>query len=717
MGEFDDVLAAEPGEEWADFDAGLDLCPQVELAPLAAELCLPNAWVELRGDVPETAVDASVDLTDERLAPWQGAPRVVLTVGRVDGGFELVDQELGVVASVADEHDLTGALVDTLASTAARTDPTTVHLAAANLELDLDGERVGVLLVDPDDRRRHQLVVGLIAAGAAYLGADSAELLAGSRTTFALPTPMLLGRNAAGSAARGSGPGRWVPGSQVGRVVPWATTRLVVLVDPLGRDGDGDRDRDGDMLDGDMVTELAPADGLVELLHRAGCLERHGADVLDMLAAVASDSRFLRLRYDPADPLSCDQAITELCAVRPVGDRRLVVVHHLASADGTALRVMSTGTGGVVAASDRPSALAISSDELEALERRCLLGRSDPADSATLARLQDEGVRLPDPRSARPLPLEAFGLPNVPTGAVAAELWSSTSAPATAVSKGASARAGTRPVLGAIGAAVRRGALELDDVDSQQVLDEHDAAQAAAALVDRVLRDVLDRLDDVGVAPIVVGAVVVAHDGVLPPEFTDVERVDLLVDVDEAPRVVDELVAADFSETPAAETPAASNGIGHVGDPMVLTSPDGVPVRLHVRLSVGPFSELVDHDEIRDRSVPVWLAGRWCRSLHPQDRFVLAGLQLDLRGGAHSVQELRELVVTAPRVGSLMASALDASDRWGATRNVLSALRVVDSELPGLPQWLTVRSRHPESNGSRRRGWRSRRVERRRALR
>ena len=70
MGEFDDVLAMEPGDDWAAWDewaAGQGTGALVDLAPLVAELRLPHARVHLRGAVPPEVLDTFADLADPTL--------------------------------------------------------------------------------------------------------------------------------------------------------------------------------------------------------------------------------------------------------------------------------------------------------------------------------------------------------------------------------------------------------------------------------------------------------------------------------------------------------------------------------------------------------------------------------------------------------------------------------------------------------------------------
>ena len=113
---------------------------------------------------------------------------------------------------------------------------------------------------------------------------------------------------------------------------------------------------------------------------------------------------------------------------------------------------------------------------------------------------------------------------------------------------------------------------------------------------------------------------------------------------------------------------------------------------------------MVDHDDLALRSVPLPLGDRFVRGLHPDDRFIWACICAD---GARPPQlhQLRQVVLAAPRSRSTMASALEISAQWGATRTVLAAVRAAADVLPGVSPWLLERSvRSPDQPRRRRRG-------------
>ena len=213
---------------------------------------------------------------------------------------------------------------------------------------------------------------------------------------------------------------------------------------------------------------------------------------------------------------------------------------------------------------------------------------------------------------------------------------------------------------------------------------------AQRAQAEEALERLVGLLEGAGSVPVVLGDVVQAHDGLLPLDATVADRVDLLVEHAEVEGLAELLDANGYELAP--------QRVGAAGSSVAWTDPDGVLVVLHWQLAVGPFGELVDHDVLLDRSVPCDIRGRWYRALHPEDRFVLACVRAGM-AQRPTVDQLRSVVLTAPRDELMMAAALEASERWGATRVVLSAIRAADSALPGIAPWLVARAR-PGATGA-----------------
>ena len=76
-------------------------------------------------------------------------------------------------------------------------------------------------------------------------------------------------------------------------------------------------------------------------------------------------------------------------------------------------------------------------------------------------------------------------------------------------------------------------------------------------------------------------------------------------------------------------------------------------------------------------------------------------VQLDQASSPPTVQDLRDVVLSAPRIEAHMAEALEASERWGATLSVVASLRRVHPVMPGLSPWLVERAERTDRSHGR----------------
>ena len=689
MGEFDDVLAMEPGDEWENHVVGATADAEVTHGPLQATLRLPNALVELRGAVPADVLEVLSDLCDERLELLGDAPTLRLTVTE-DGDRWSVVGAGGTEA--VDDADLARALVRRLDGLAVDTDPMRLHLAVACVRL---GDQ-GVVLVSAaaDDRDGAGDELTLVVAELLELGADFVttgllSLLPGSRTVFGHPSPPSTSTHPP------------VRASTAAPVVPVTRIDHVIVLGGAG----------------DAAATLDPAEAVIALLGAALDTERLGPAALDVVTHAVSAA--ICTRVSGAEPAATAAAVAAaVSSSSPSRPARLCVVHRF-DVDGNAqldrsevgptgepvpaavqrarrsLRVARLGSSGVLLDGASGTLVAITAEELDTLED-LLVTTAKPSHHAALARLAEAGVRVPTGRSARTVPgVESYGLPNCPAGTVAMAMW--TGDPARAA-LAASSEPGA-DVPGAVAQAVERGAVVPEPAAQGAILDRHALARQVVAVVESTLSDVLDVAERHGVVPLVLGSGVLAHDAMLPEDFTDAEQVDLLLEPDSLPVLAEALVAEGYDVV----EPGPSDGSdAPTVVELVSTGEVRVAVRLRARLAVGPFAALVNHEEFHDRSVPVRIAGRWCRTLHPEHRFVLTCVQLDLDASRSTVQDLRDVVLSAPRIEAHMAEALEASERWGAVGSVLTSLRRVQAVMPGLSPWLVERAERDEGRRSRR---------------
>ena len=210
MGEFDDVLAMEPGDEWDDHVIGGPPDADEIHGPVRSVLRLPNALLELRGEPPDDVIDTLDDLTDERLELLGEVPTLTLSLRR-DGESWVLGGDGGTTAVPDAGDDLLRSVVARLDRLAVETDPLRLHLDVAAVRRGehgivlvdarpaaLDGQVVHVgsssaVGVGPSSRDDRALVVAdLLELGADFVTADLVTLLPGSRTVFGHPSPPYL---------------------------------------------------------------------------------------------------------------------------------------------------------------------------------------------------------------------------------------------------------------------------------------------------------------------------------------------------------------------------------------------------------------------------------------------------------------------------------------------------------------------------------------------
>jgi hypothetical protein len=666
MGEFDDVLAMEPGDEWDDYDPTDHSGPLVEQAPLVAALHAPAATLELRGQVPDELVAALQPLTamPEVRSPHHvvmaveiaevdgdGAPGAGGAAGAPTQRWGIVDHERGELGRTGPVDELAGSLSDQLVAAARRADVRQQLLAVAAVRL-RDGR--GVVVVEPDRARRHRLVGALVAAGAGYLGADHVVAMPGSRTVLACPTPLL--------DPQGPGPAD---------VVPCSSVDLVVVPDPDRSDT--------------SVEALARAHGAARVLAATLPDATDAPEVVRVVASLAAGAGVWSVAAgDPAAFAASIDAIgapapRELVTLRrPQRDRDELVLVRLA--DGAALVDLSSHV-----------VLEIDPSELAAVDSLgWSTGLAAEQQSDVLDALAGAGIDLRPAavaRGVRPPGPQTYGLPDAPRGAAGAAAWSAQELAPWA----------SEPTVAAwLEQAARRGELHPDPDTLSTLRATAELVDARKRAAEAVACEVVDSLDELGVVPLVVGSLVLAHDGPAPAELFEVDELDLLVATDQlhhARQVLAELPGA-VIDAPADgpvggdERPASAPVVVAITRDATTTS-----VTLRDRLAAGPFGELVDHDELHDRAVPFRLGARWVSGLHPDDRFVLACVQSVAAGAA--LGERRDVVLEAPSSRDGMAAVLEASARWGSTRTVLEAIRTVDAQLPGLAHWLVERATRP----------------------
>ncbi|MGB6057688.1 MAG: hypothetical protein WBF71_05440, partial [Microthrixaceae bacterium] len=205
---------------------------------------------------------------------------------------------------------------------------------------------------------------------------------------------------------------------------------------------------------------------------------------------------------------------------------------------------------------------------------------------------------------------------------------------------------------------------------------------------------------------VILGDFVDSLDGVLPPHFTDVKDLNLLVPAEIADELVEILETLGIVREPVTLTTTSLESgrtlaLGRVGE-------GSVKLELYRTLASGPFGVLVDPGEFHRTAVPFRVGERWASALHPAHRFIHACVRFD--GASRNDMGLaRSVILNAPRTSALSNQMLDMAERWGATATVLSVLAELDKVLPGVPASLSsvAAGRTDRSKRNRRIGRRS----------
>jgi hypothetical protein len=724
----DDEVDEEWDAAWEAYARGAETSSSAPPAPLRAVLRLPAGLVEVRGEVSDEVLGHFVDLQVDPAAPTvAAAPSVaadaptlddggrgsvaVLTVrpGATDDDWHLElsmgasrtgtagtgaptstsagtvagpdaaragTEELPPVSRGSGDSELVDGIVAALERCSSTVDPGHLHLDAACVDL----AGVGVVLCGEDRDARDLLLTALLARpGAAYLTSDDVVAQPGTRTVTGTPMPFRV----PGAAAP-------VPASTLAPIVSHCLVGVIVVLD--GAEA------------GVRPLEHAAA---VELLaeHVRSTTSAPGLR-MELLPGMVAGATCTALGDTPVD-----DAVGAIAALGPP-ERRALVVPFVDD------RVDPPGNRrGRRAAPERPPVQRMARFDRGAVLDDGVTIRAIPSAQA------DEFERRVLPSLGERCRPEAFGLANCPIGPVAREAWQGMSilddlggSTASGAEQGADesrdaavtsngpdedgAPRGELPT-GVAAELLSRNLIESDDAQRARVAERHIRARGRTEQAVRVVQQLLDVAERIGVEPVVVGALVQAFDGPLPEHFTDVDRVDLLVRKEHLDELTEELETRGW----VLEARSLSVSSHVVGSERRLHHPDQptVHVELHRTLASGPFGELVDPEEFHRDAVPFRLGDRWARSLRPEHRFVHACLQADRVDASEGLAELRDVVSSAPRVDERMAQAMECSARWGATTSVLAVVRHADARLPGVPARLAARSTSDGGRSARRR--------------
>jgi ATP-dependent Clp protease adaptor protein ClpS len=175
MGDFDDVLAMEPGDEWDDHDSAVGAGPPARREPPVAELHAPAATIELRGEVPGELMDALGPLRalPAPVSPHRAVATLEVAPTERDQRWGLIDHDGGEVGLTGTAAELAAVLGDRLVDMARTADARHLVLPFAGVQL---GDGRGVVVLDDDFNTFQHVVETLVRIIPAMLPDKAWEL-------------------------------------------------------------------------------------------------------------------------------------------------------------------------------------------------------------------------------------------------------------------------------------------------------------------------------------------------------------------------------------------------------------------------------------------------------------------------------------------------------------------------------------------------------------
>lgn len=672
-------------------------------------LRLPNAHVQITGDLPAEVSDGLHDLADRRLHVDWYAPLYIIEISTCAGGW-LVSRGLSggdastggltIAPLVAGEApiDLLDMLVGQLNRLSFGSDPSRLHLHGAAVELD----GTGILLGGASGSGKSTVTLELLRKGAEYLTDETLSLAPGSRTVFAYPKPITLkaasidyltGEREDGRARYAALPtarnGRaHVKASSFSEINPFTQIGIVVLVRYSASERPSLRQMSaaeacvrlvGDSMD---AVRLGPGalEAVASIVSGATAWELvygEAAEAADLVSeirpplrrgfTVFHDSSVLEVDRDLPDPGAKAQSRQGECAARSTDKVRVVRF------DGSA--VLHSGTTGTL--------MVLEETEIDAIES---LGRSSSfrgTDSrqdanSVLARVQAEvGGKV----LRRPIPNEdevlGFGLANRPLAVTEG---------AHSVTSVVTREAKAAQCTGAVVEQLLRGRSAADDVVSALAMRNHVAGQSESLLVERELSQVVGVLEAARTEPVLLNGPVVSHDGVLPPHMNDLTNLDLLVPPDRMRSAVEALLDAGYGRKSSGSRLRPAKRIR--GSAVFCRDWDqdasaSVRIELHKALRAGAIGARIPASEVHGRTVPVRVHGTWYRALHPDHRFLHACIQALHGGNVPRVYSVRNLVLSAPRTAFGVDAVVATAVRWRMATVLRQGIEVAEATFPG----------------------------------
>lgn len=236
-------------------------------------------------------------------------------------------------------------------------------------------------------------------------------------------------------------------------------------------------------------------------------------------------------------------------------------------------------------------------------------------------------------------------------------------------------------------------AIAAGDVPLTPAQDEHAGERELAiathvVTVERLLLEVVERFDRLGIEHLVLKGSAFAHTAYPLPEARPFADLDLLVPADQLDRAGEVL---DAMGAPRRVPELRAGFDRRFGRTVTRATADGYEVDVHRALAAGPFAFLVDPGVLFQRAAGFELAGREVRCLDPTLALLHSCIHLVL-GGRPRLLTVRDVAQHADLPGVDLDVLVDAAAAWRLTAVAARAIDRARADLALGEGWQTALS-------------------------
>lgn len=217
--------------------------------------------------------------------------------------------------------------------------------------------------------------------------------------------------------------------------------------------------------------------------------------------------------------------------------------------------------------------------------------------------------------------------------------------------------------VGLLAAAWADGAVTLPDPAVSRLRDAAVRAAGVALVLERLLLEVADHLDRLGVPYRVLKGPALAHTAYPDPAWRDFGDVDLLVRGDDLPGVIRALERRGATRL---FPPPGPRWERTVAKSVTVRLPGGWELDLHRSVAHGPWGLLIDVEDLWRRSTRFVLAGRDLPTLTPELHLAHALVHVGLGSSRPRWSNLRDVAELGTRPGLDRPVVLGLLERWRA---------------------------------------------------